>query len=100
MHFCNRHLWDDAAGSFRDRVHMGEDIGLLREPSYPFAPNCNAAASCSVLPTSPAAALPRPCPRNARRTDCRRPVATAPDGALYALALQDLAAARNPDPPC
>ena len=100
MHFCVRHLWNDAAGSFRDRVHRGDDIGLLREPSYPFAPNCNAARVLLRLArlTGQPPFRDRALATLAGQTAAARRHGS--DGALYALALQDLAAARNPDPPC
>ena len=43
MHFALRRLWDTVRGGFRDRVHNDDDLGLLREPIYPFHANCEAA---------------------------------------------------------
>ena len=43
MRFALRALWDASRGGFVDRVAVGGDVGLLREPLRPFAANCEAA---------------------------------------------------------
>ena len=93
MHFCNRHLWDDTAGGFRDRVHAADDVGLLREAAYPFALNCDAARVLLRLArlTGHAPFRDRALSTLAAQTSVAR--AHGPDAAPYALVLQDLAAA-------
>ena len=100
MHFCMHRLWDDAAGAFRDRVHADDDIGLLREPVYPFALNCDAARVLLRLArlTGQPRFHDRAVSTLAAQTGAARPHGA--DAAPYALALQDLAAARDAAPPC
>jgi uncharacterized protein len=49
MRFALRSLWDEQGGGFFDRVQGPEDVGLLREPLKPLAPNCLAARVLSRL---------------------------------------------------
>lgn len=100
MHFCLRRLWDQAAGGFRDRVHAADDVGLLREPVYPFAPNCDAARVLLRLARLSGQPAFRDHAVLALASQAAAARAHGPDAAPYALALQDLAAARDPDPPC
>lgn len=100
MHFCLRHLWDGTVGGFRDRVHAHDDIGLLREAAYPFTVNCDAARVLLRLArlTGQSFFLDHAVSTLAAQTAVAR--SHGPDAATYVLALQDLAAARDPDPPC
>lgn len=44
MRYALRRLWDaEPGGGFFDRIVVPDDVGLLREPLKPFAPNCEAA---------------------------------------------------------
>ncbi len=96
MHFCIRHLWNDAAGGFRDRVHANDDIGLLREAVYPFGLNCDAARVLVRLShlTGQPQFRDRALSTLAAQSAAARPQGV--DAAPYALALQDLAATRDP----
>ena len=95
MHFSVRHLWDDAAGGFRDRVHADGDIGLLRETVYPFGLNCAAARVLVRLGhlTGQPQFRDRALSTLAAQAPAARPQGV--DAAPYALALQDLAATRD-----
>ena len=98
MHFCLQRLWDNAAGGFRDRVHADGDVGLLREAAYPFALNCDAARV--LLRLSRLTGQPQFRDRAVSTLAGQAGAARShgPDAAAYALALQDLAAARDTDP--
>lgn len=49
MRVTLRTLWSDEAGGFRDRVTRTDDVGLLRDPLFPFEANCLAAAVLARL---------------------------------------------------
>ena len=92
MLFCLHHLWDDAVGGFRDRVHAHDDIGLLREAAYPFTVNCDAARVLLRLArlTGQSFFLDRAVSTLAAQTAVAR--SHGPDAGSYVLALQDLGA--------
>ena len=53
VQFAVRTMWDEDAARFRDRSsgESGADLGLLRDPVYPFALNCDAASVLDRLAT-------------------------------------------------
>ncbi|MXY23092.1 MAG: thioredoxin domain-containing protein [Acidobacteria bacterium] len=100
MHFCLHHLWDDTAGGFRDRVHADGDIGLLRVVAYPFALNCDAARVLLRLARLTGQPQFRDRAVSALAGQAAAARSHGPAAAAYALTLQDLATARDPDPAC